>query len=217
VIVALNYTKRNYLIWERNKFLMVINSTQRLIYKLVTSPLYDRLIMLSVIGNVIVLSLNGLVDQSTLDLTEKANNDFTIIFAVDMGLKIIGIGLLDYGRDKMNIFDGAITILSMVDLNMSSGGSGLSSFRVVRVFRAFRAFRVGRLMRYFTYMRTLLRAIGKSFERMFYLIILLAIFMYIYTLMGYQIYRGNYSNPPYRNSYNQNLFTSFLCTLQVLI
>ena len=33
-----------------------------------------------------------------------------------MGLKVIGMGIVDYLRDKMNVFDCAIVTLSLVEL-----------------------------------------------------------------------------------------------------
>lgn len=38
-----------------------------------------------------------------------------------MGLKLIGMGVLDYVRDTMNLFDGVIVILSLVELAITSG------------------------------------------------------------------------------------------------
>lgn len=37
-----------------------------------------------------------------------------------MGLKLIGMGVLDYVRDTMNLFDGVIVILSLVELAITS-------------------------------------------------------------------------------------------------
>lgn len=65
-----------------------------------------------------------------------------------MGLKVIGLGLTDYLRDKMNVFDAFVVILSLVELAIfGGGGSAISAFRSVRIFRTFRVLRVTKLIR----------------------------------------------------------------------
>ena len=68
-----------------------------------------------------------------------------------MSLKIIGLGLVKYLKDRMNYLDGMVVILSIVEILFLSknkgGGSALSAFRTVRIFRTFRVLRVARLLR----------------------------------------------------------------------
>ena len=39
---------------------------------------------------------------------------FTIIFCIEMGLKLIGLSIVGYFLDTMNYLDGAVVILSIV-------------------------------------------------------------------------------------------------------
>ena len=64
----------------------------------------------------IVLYADGLVDNSHAYILDNLNNYFTIIFTIDMGLKLIGLGLKNYFYDKMNIFDTLVNIVSLLDL-----------------------------------------------------------------------------------------------------
>ncbi len=70
-----------------------------------------------------------------------------------MGLKLIGMGLIEYLADKMNIFDAIIVCLSLVELLMlngsdsSAGSRKFSAFRSIRILRVFRVLRVTRLIR----------------------------------------------------------------------
>lgn len=59
-----------------------------------------------------------------------------------MIMKLIGLGLKNYVRDKFNIFDGLIVILSLVDFSLSISGvmegddnAILSAFRALRLLR----------------------------------------------------------------------------------
>ena len=50
---------------------------------------------------------------------------FTIIFIVEMVFKIAALGIKKYLSDKMNYMDGAIVLLSLIELGMNAaGGSG---------------------------------------------------------------------------------------------
>lgn len=73
---------------------------------------------------------------------------FTIVFASEMVIKIIGFGFtLDYFRDKMNNFDAIIVILSIIELTLTThSNTGISSFRTIRIFRIFRALRITKLI-----------------------------------------------------------------------
>ena len=69
-----------------------------------------------------------------------------------MGLKLLARGPKKYTNEKMNLLDGGVVILSIVEIIMESigGGSGagsLQAFRTVRVFRTFRVLRVTRILR----------------------------------------------------------------------
>jgi hypothetical protein len=145
--------------------------------------------MLSVIGNTAVLAIDGLVPDKDGYILDSFNFSFTIIFTVDMGLKLIGYSI-DFFRDKMNIFDGMIVSLSLVELAFLKGSSGLSAFRSVRIFRVFRVLRVTRLIRSLRYMALIIDVVGGAVESFAYIFILLMLFMYIFTLMGMQIFGG---------------------------
>ena len=65
-----------------------------------------------------------------------------------MVLKLVAFGPIGYVKDRMNIFDGSIVILSVFELVFFSGGnSAVSAFRSVRIIRTFRVLRVTRLLR----------------------------------------------------------------------
>jgi hypothetical protein len=145
--------------------------------------------MLCVIINTIILALDGLVQSnSTLD---EFNMTFTVIFVVDMGLKVIALGT-DYLLDSINIFDGLIVCLSLVEIVILDGSSGskLTAFRSVRIFRVFRVLRVTRLVRSLRFMSVILDVISRTMQSFTYIFILMVLFLYIFTLLGMQIFGG---------------------------
>jgi hypothetical protein len=98
-----------------------------------------------------------LSDPSSQAAFDTMNLTFTTIFTIEMGLKIIGYGVRDYIRDAMNIFDGSIVIISLVEILFLSGGSkAISAFRTVRIFRTFRVLRVTKLLRALAFMKVII-------------------------------------------------------------
>lgn len=113
-----------------------------------------------------------------------------------MSLKMFGMGIPEYIRDKMNVFDTIIVILSLVEAFVFGGGTGnsaISAFRSVRIFRIFRVLRVTRLIRQLRYMQVIMEVIGKALEDFMYIFFLLILFNYIYALLGMQIFGGKFN------------------------
>ena len=110
----------------------------------VMSSYVDNFMTFCVLFNTVVLGIDHYgINPNTKTFLDLANEAFTIIFFVEMCLKLFGLGVKKYMSDKMNYMDGTIVILSMVELLMQSGGA----ISVIRVFRIFRVFRITRLLR----------------------------------------------------------------------
>ena len=115
------------------------------------------------------------------------NNAFTYIFISEMGIKILAVGMKKYLSDKMNYLDGAVVLLSIVELVMNAGGNkktSLSAFRTVRIFRTFRVLRVARLLRTMHSMQVIMGVITRSITSFVYIALLLFLFVFIYALLG---------------------------------
>jgi hypothetical protein len=161
-----------------------------------------------------------------------------------MAIKIYGKGLRGYCNDFFNVFDGIIVMLSVVELvitNVSSssaattpvvaididgdeevaansGTSAISAFRAVRIFRTFRVLRVGRLLRSLRYMKVIVDVVGGSLEQFTYIAMLLFLMIFIMSLLGMQIFGGNFNFPEQRHV-RQNFDdfgTAFLTVFQIL-
>lgn len=150
----------------------------------------ELFLMLCVIGNTLILGLEGLVTESTEDLFDQMNLAFTIIFGVEMMCKIYGFGFKKYLDDMFNTFDSFVVILSFVEIAVQevtassstatkpppqtcftttcveeadavdTGGSAISAFRAFRIFRIFRVLRVTRLLRGLRFMKIIVQVIG---------------------------------------------------------
>jgi len=93
----------------------------------------------------------------------------------------------------MNLFDCGIVIVSLVEqIFLGGGGSkAVSAFRAIRLFRTFRVLRVTKLLRSLAYMKIIVGVVLRSIHKFFLIFILLLLFIFIYSLLGMQIFGGN--------------------------
>lgn len=181
---------------------------------------------MSVAVNTIALAL----DRHNIDPDESSNlvimnSIFTYIFICEMSLKIIGLGLIKYLKDKMNYLDGVVVILSIIEMVIVSGSKGgaLSAFKAVRIFRIFRVLRVARLLKSMKSMQVIISVLLRSMSSFIYLFSLLMLFLFIYSLLGMQLFGGqlefeeNFAGPTGipRTNFN-NIQTSFYTAFQIL-
>jgi len=147
------------------------------------------------------------------------NTIFTWIFICELGFKLIGLGPVKYFKDKMNYLDCMVVVLSIVEMTiLSNSGTNLSAFRSIRIFRTFRVLRVARLLRSMQSMQVIISVLIRSMDSFIYLALLLMLFIFIYALLGMQIFGGNFdfdanfSDPPGIPRTNFNNFNSAFLT-----
>ena len=77
---------------------------------------FTLIITIFIIANTVTLAL----DRHPMSSKEKANLEtanliFTIFFLIELILKMISYGMIDYYRDSLNVFDAVIVIISLVE------------------------------------------------------------------------------------------------------
>lgn len=157
----------------------------RFFYFLVTVPMFGTFILFCILMNTIFLSMERHpIPQSEKDAYEKINYLFSAIFAVEVILKLIGLSPKKFVKDKFNIFDSVIVLISVVEIFFSSGSrGGVSALRAFRLFRIFKLFRTGNL-------RVLLDSIAYTMGTIGNYVVLLSLFIYVYSLLGMQFFAG---------------------------
>jgi hypothetical protein len=194
----------------------VFNVMRKKVLLFVSRPVYDNSMLLIVLINTVIMSMNGLVDTDQSPYSDM-NTIFTYVFAVDLFLKIFAYGI-GFFTDVMNLFDTLVVGISIVELSFGSGGSNLSALRAVRILRAFRVLRITRLIRSLSYMRIVMSVVSSIITEFVYIFMLLALFMFIYTLLGMQIFGGQFmpeSVTGVRQSFD-TFFDAFFSVFQVL-
>lgn len=135
--------------------------------------------------NTIILAMyHYRMDDDFEKALDGMNLALTIIFGVELAIKLFGMGVINYFRDLMNYLDFFVVVFSILELIFLSGNSGLSALRAIRIFRTFRVLRVARLFRYMQSMTTIITVVSKSLSKFVYLALLLLLFILIFALIG---------------------------------
>uniref|UniRef100_H2ZPU8 Sodium channel protein n=1 Tax=Ciona savignyi TaxID=51511 RepID=H2ZPU8_CIOSA len=167
---------------------------QRKVRKIVLNPFTDLLITLCIALNTLFMSLEHHPMETWFSKLLDQANFFTIVFTVEMLMKIIGLSPYTYFKERWNVFDAVVVLFSLLELLISST-QGLS------VFRAFRLMRILKLAKQWPTLNKLLRIIGRTLGQLWHLTLVLFLVLFIFAVVGMQLLRDSYLT--YYNEHNQ--------------
>ncbi|XP_071164276.1 sodium channel protein para-like isoform X1 [Mytilus edulis] len=125
------------------------------------------------------------MSQELREFLEAGNYVFTGIFAAEAFLKIIALNPMEYLKDRWNCFDIVIVILSFVELALE-GVKGLS------VLRSFRLLRVFKLAKSWPTLNMLISVVARTMGALGNLVFVLGIVIFIFAVMGQQLFGQSY-------------------------
>ena len=157
-------------------------------FVVVNSPIFNGFIIFVILMNTVLLSLDQypLIAEETSNVFAVFNLIFTVIFTVELIPKIIGLGVKEFVSDPFNKFDAVIVIVSLVEMMLPQDGESGGAFSALRAFRLFRIlkiFRAGNL-------RTLLDCIAFTVFAIQDYLILVALFIFVFALLGMSFFAG---------------------------
>ena len=192
-----------------------------LLKMIIKSDWFNNLLMIAVLINTVIMSLAsyGITEEFQAKL-DAGNLFFTWFFICEMTIKLTAIGVKKYVQDKMNWLDGGIVSLSIMEMVLtavSGGGGNLSAFKTIRVLRTLRVLRVARLLRGMQSMQVIIGVFVRSASSFAYIMMLLFIFLFIYTLLGMQSFGGCLDYPTGKPRDNFDTFLiAFYSSFQVM-
>ncbi|XP_056281691.1 sodium channel, voltage-gated, type I-like, alpha isoform X1 [Pseudoliparis swirei] len=204
-----------FLIWECCPAWLKIKRVMKLF---VTDPFVDLAITICIVLNTLFMAMEHYpMSLSFINMLYVGNVIFTSIFTAEMVLKIIAMDPYYYFQEKWNIFDGIIVTSSLMELFLENvvGMSVLRSFRLLRVFK---------LAKSWPTLNTLIKIIGNSVGALGNLTLVLAIIVFIFAVVGMQLFGKYYKDCVCRISIDCTLprwhmsdfFHSFLIVFRVL-
>ncbi|NXL85040.1 SCN5A protein, partial [Alectura lathami] len=189
-------------------------------------PFIDLIITLCIVMNTLFMALehNNMTDNFK-SMLNVGNLVFTGIFTAEMILKIIALDPYYYFQQPWNIFDSIIVTLSLVELSLPKhrGKKERRKGGTVSVLRSFRLLRVFKLAKSWPTLNTLIKIIGNSLGALSNLTLVLAIIVFIFAIVGVQLFGPDYRNNSHKISKNgavrwhmMDFFHSFLVVFRIL-
>jgi len=152
-------------------------------------PAFVTVSFMLIMGNTLVLSMDDYNNKpSTTRYLSIANKVFTIIFSVEMILKLQVLGIEDYVRDGFNLFDGVLVIISVFDMALEQLLESNTGAGVITAFRTLRLLRIFKMATKSESILTLLKAIMQTLKDISFFSLLLLLYIFICALLGMEYF-----------------------------
>jgi hypothetical protein len=179
---------------EEDKYWIHNSCSVRIAHALVTSGPFDAFITAFIMFNTITLALEFYdMPMELITGLEICNYIFSGVFLIEMIFKLWGLGPRQYSQDAFNLFDGVIVSFSVIELGIEfyAKANGLdASSTGLGALRTFRLLRVFKLAKSWKDLQKLLLMIMQSVMDVTNAVALLGIIMFIFTLLGMQLFGG---------------------------
>uniref|UniRef100_A0A8D0CRG4 Voltage-dependent L-type calcium channel subunit alpha n=1 Tax=Sander lucioperca TaxID=283035 RepID=A0A8D0CRG4_SANLU len=165
------------------------NPYQYRVWYIVTSCYFEYLMFFLIMLNTLCLGMQH-CNQSdhVTKLSDMLNLIFTVLFTVEMILKLMAFKARGYFGDPWNVFDFIIVIGSVVDVILSEVDASENASVSITFFRLFRVMRLVKLLNRSEGIRNLLWTFIKSFQALPHVALLIIMLFFIYAVIGMQIF-----------------------------
>uniref|UniRef100_A0A8C8BSN2 Voltage-dependent L-type calcium channel subunit alpha n=1 Tax=Otus sunia TaxID=257818 RepID=A0A8C8BSN2_9STRI len=168
------------------------NPYQYQIWYVVTSSYFEYLMFFLILLNTICLGMQHYNQSAEMNhISDILNVAFTVLFTLEMILKLMAFKVKGYFGDPWNVFDFLIVIGSIIDVILSEidvSDSDDNSRVSITFFRLFRVMRLVKLLSRGEGVRTLLWTFIKSFQALPYVALLIVMLFFIYAVIGMQMF-----------------------------
>ncbi|XP_063063855.1 voltage-dependent L-type calcium channel subunit alpha-1D [Engraulis encrasicolus] len=202
------------------------NPSQLKFWRIINSSQFEYIMFVLIMFNTLTLAVQH-YQQSALftSVMDTLNLIFTLVFTVEMVIKLLALRPYHYFIDAWNAFDALIVVGSVLDIAVTelsgSGGhgegkgEGESSKVSITFFRLFRVMRLGKLLSKGEGIRTLLWTFVKSLQALPYVGLLIAMIFFIYAVIGMQTF-GKIAVDDNTNINRNNNFQQFFMAVLIL-
>ncbi|PIK39622.1 putative voltage-dependent T-type calcium channel subunit alpha-1H isoform X5 [Apostichopus japonicus] len=176
------------------------NRFRRSVQRLLAHKWFDYSILIIIFTNCITLAMErpGIAEDSweRLFLT-ISNYMFSLIFTVEMAIKVIAKGFMfgkhAYVNSGWNIMDGCLVLVSWIDLIFSLFTSASPEiFGILRVFRLLRTLRPLRVISRAPGLKLVVQTLLSSLRPIGNIVIICCTFFIIFGILGIQLFKGKF-------------------------
>ncbi|KAM6189989.1 sodium channel protein type 4 subunit alpha [Sarcoramphus papa] len=172
-----------FLVWNCCPLWLKLKEFVKLV---VMDPFVDLGITICIVLNTVFMAMEHYpMTEEFENVLTVGNLVFTGIFTAEMVLKLIALDPYEYFQQGWNIFDSIIVTLSLVEL-------GLANVQGLSVLRSFRLLRVFKLAKSWPTLNMLIKIIGNSVGALGNLTLVLAIIVFIFAVVGMQLFGKSY-------------------------
>ncbi|XP_055366056.1 voltage-dependent L-type calcium channel subunit alpha-1D isoform X2 [Betta splendens] len=200
------------------------NPSQLKFWRIINSSQFEYVMFVLILGNTLTLAVQH-YEQSKLftSIMDILNMIFTVVFTIEMIIKLMALRAHHYFIDPWNSFDALIVVGSVLDIAVSEfsgggghgegGGKGESGKVSITFFRLFRVLRLVKLLSKGEGIRTLLWTFVKSLQALPYVGLLIAMIFFIYAVIGMQTFGKVAVDDDTHINRNCNFQTFFMAVL----
>uniref|UniRef100_A0A3P9CYE0 Sodium channel protein n=1 Tax=Maylandia zebra TaxID=106582 RepID=A0A3P9CYE0_9CICH len=181
----------------------------------ITNPFFDLVIIICIIVSTIFTAMEHYpMMEEFMETLVIAELVFRVIFAAEMIIKLVALGLHGYFQVRWHIFDFILVIISLVQL-------GLADVEGLSLLHSFLPFRVFRLARWWPMLHMFLKIVWASVGN---LTLVLFITVFMFSVAGVQLFQSDYKANVCRISHDRQLprwhmedfFHTFMLVFRVL-
>ncbi|XP_060930107.1 voltage-dependent L-type calcium channel subunit alpha-1D [Limanda limanda] len=188
------------------------NPSQLKFWRIINSSQFEYIMFALILGNTLTLAVQH-YEQSKMftSVMDILNMIFTVVFTIEMCIKLLALRAHHYFIDPWNSFDALIVVGSVLDIAVSelreSGKVSITFFRLFRVLRLVKLLSKGEGI------RTLLWTFVKSLQALPYVGLLIAMIFFIYAVIGMQTFGKVAIDDDTHINRNCNFQTFFMAVL----
>ena len=186
-------------------------SYQKWLKRFVLHGYFQNVITLAIVVNTFVLAIQYRgMDLAMETFCTNVNYFFLATFVAEMLLKVLALGILGYFGDRYNVFDATIVVAGLVEIAYQD-----SSLSVARAFRLLRVIRATKVITRNKALRRLIDITVESFASVFSFCGVLVVFIFVFTVLGMQLFGGRPEFWDVRPNFN-TFGDSFLSVFEIL-
>ncbi|XP_071106235.1 voltage-dependent T-type calcium channel subunit alpha-1G-like isoform X3 [Haliotis cracherodii] len=186
---------------EYSLYLMSMdNLLRKVCHHLISRKWFDNSVLFFIALNCITLAMERpdippeSVERQFLTIS---NYVFTVIFAIEMVLKVIAkgffVGKHAYLKSGWNVMDGFLVIISLVDILISLvANSSPRIFGILRVFRLLRTLRPLRVISRAPGLKLVVQTLLSSLRPIGNIVLICCTFFIIFGILGVQLFKGTF-------------------------
>uniref|UniRef100_A0A4W6EB46 Voltage-dependent L-type calcium channel subunit alpha n=1 Tax=Lates calcarifer TaxID=8187 RepID=A0A4W6EB46_LATCA len=177
---------------------------------------YWWVIMLVFFNTLAIATEHHRQSQRLTDWQDNANKLLLSMFALEMFMKMYALGLPSYFMSLFNRFDCFVVSTGIMELILVR--TGIMSVMGISVLRCIRLLRLLKVTRYWTSLSNLVASLLNSVRSIACLLLLLFLFIVIFSLLGMQVFGGkfNFPNQPKPRSTFDSFPQALITVFQIL-